>query len=186
MEMFPQLKFSVMNGWIPLVVFYVPFAVLMIIFPRDVVRKLYDRTGWYSKNRIFSIFGRIITFALLILLIFSPLIIQKPAFLFGLIIYLAGFLFLFISLFNFRSTPSGEPVKQGLYKISRNPQWVGLALITLGCIIMCGSGLLLLFFLITLLSNHFRIIGEEEACLQRYGESYQSFMQKVPRYFVFF
>jgi protein-S-isoprenylcysteine O-methyltransferase Ste14 len=31
-----------------------------------------------------------------------------------------------------------------------------------------------------------RIVAEEKACLQQYGESYRSYMQRVPRYLLFF
>jgi protein-S-isoprenylcysteine O-methyltransferase Ste14 len=50
---------------------------------------------------------------------------------------------------------------------------------------MVGSGLALLLFAISAGFYHFRILGEERACLASYGESYRNYMQSVPRYFIF-
>jgi protein-S-isoprenylcysteine O-methyltransferase Ste14 len=40
--------------------------------------------------------------------------------------------------------------------------------------------------LMSRLLQHFGILAEEEVCLKRYGEPYRVFMERVPRYFLFF
>ena len=34
--------------------------------------------------------------------------------------------------------------------------------------------------------SHLRILGEENACLQQYGEAYREYMRRTPRYLLFF
>jgi protein-S-isoprenylcysteine O-methyltransferase Ste14 len=34
--------------------------------------------------------------------------------------------------------------------------------------------------------SHLRILAEEKSCLAQYGDSYQSYMQRVPRYLLLF
>jgi len=34
--------------------------------------------------------------------------------------------------------------------------------------------------------NHLRTLAEERLCLAQYGDSYQAYMDKVARYFLFF
>ena len=34
--------------------------------------------------------------------------------------------------------------------------------------------------------GHYRLLAEEHACLIQYGSSYQEYMDRVPRYFLFF
>jgi protein-S-isoprenylcysteine O-methyltransferase Ste14 len=91
-----------------------------------------------------------------------------------------------IALFNFRNTPSNAPVTQGLCRISRNPQWISLATMFLGSCIAIGSWLAIFLLLIAVVFYHFRILGEERACLNRFGEPYQNYLKRVPRYFLFF
>jgi protein-S-isoprenylcysteine O-methyltransferase Ste14 len=182
----PELKIAWLNGWLPLLVFYAAFVVLLIIFPRDVVKRLYDRCGWSRKLIQFMIIGRIFTFSCLILLIFSPLMINHPMMVVGGVIYLSGFVILFTALFNYRETPIGQPVTKGLYRVSRNPQMLGLSLLFMGVCVATGSWLLMLLLAISTMFYHFRILAEEESCLALYGDSYREYMKRIPRYLLFF
>jgi protein-S-isoprenylcysteine O-methyltransferase Ste14 len=56
----------------------------------------------------------------------------------------------------------------------------------LGACISIGSWLAIFLLLIAVVFYHFRILGEERACLNRYGEMYQDYMRRVPRYFLSF
>ena len=46
MTLFPPLQLGWLNGWIPVVVFYGVFLVLLRIFPKETVERLYDDSGW--------------------------------------------------------------------------------------------------------------------------------------------
>lgn len=70
-----------------------------------------------------------------------------------------------------------------LEDIKRNPQLIGLALIFLGSVIASGNGLAILLFCDSLILYHFRILGEERACLNAYGKTYQVYLKSVRRYF---
>lgn len=96
---------------------------------------------------------------------------------------LAGFI---VALFNFKDTPYDRPATKGLYRISRNPQQVTFFVTFFGVGIAMGSWLALLIQVISSLFPHTRILAEEKACLDRYGESYREYMKNVPRYFLFF
>jgi hypothetical protein len=58
MEFLPMMKLGWLNGWIPLVVFYLPFGLLMLIWPKDIVKKLYAVSGWSKTERIMSLAGK--------------------------------------------------------------------------------------------------------------------------------
>ena len=55
----------------------------------------------------------------------------------------------------------------------------------LGTGIAIGSWTALLLRHVAVVFYHFRILGEERACLQRYGEPYEQFLKRVPRYLLF-
>ena len=181
MELIPKLRLGWLNGWIPVAAFYVVFALLMRLFPKDVVRRLYDRSGWTEEQRILSTAGLPFALAGLVLIVFTPLKTGRPIFLVGTLLYALSFAGFVIALFNFKNTPPDRPVTKGLYRFSRNPQWVMFAGALLGMGMTVGSGAVLLLFSVRIACNHFRILGEEKACLERYGEAYREYMARVPR-----
>jgi len=186
MEWFPQLRLGWWNGWIPLALVYAVFGVLLWRFPRGVVRRLYDRSGWSRTERIRTAAGKMLGVVLLVVIVLSPLKVGQPVFALGSILYVLGLAFFVAALLSFANTPPDRPVTSGPYSISRNPQQVGLSIAALGICFAVGSWAFILAWLLGHLSVHMRILAEERTCLQQYSESYRSYMQRVPRYLLFF
>lgn len=182
----PEFELGWLNGWLLLGSFYLVFALLMIIFPRPVVARLYDISGWSRKQRILSAAGKPFALATLALAIFTPLKLGEPVFSIGLAIFLAGYGLMLIALFNFARTRVDRPVNKGVYRLSRNPQWVGLAMMFLGTALAIGSWMAVILVALSAVFYHFRILGEERSCSAKYGEAYESYLGQVPRYFAFF
>ena len=182
MEFIPELKIGWLNGWLPLALFYVVFGGLMAIFPREVVRKLYDISGWSKQQRLLSLAGKTFALAFLGLMIFAPLKIEKNIALIGGVIYLLGFAIMIIALLNYRNAPEGQPATRGAYRFSRNPQWLGLASMFLGVGLATGAGLAIILLCMAATFYHFRLLGEERACLEQYGDSYQAYLESTSRY----
>jgi hypothetical protein len=59
MELIPTLEFGWLNGWILLALEFLIQGSLLLIFPKDVVARLFDRSGWTVKQRIFTIAGKV-------------------------------------------------------------------------------------------------------------------------------
>ena len=186
MTLIPEFKIGLCNGWILLCLFYLIFGILLISFPKDVVKRLYDRSCWSKKRIVLIIIGKLLAFAYLILIIFTPLKIGFFIFIIGITIYALGLVGFVIALFNYKNTSISQPVTRGLYRISRHPQILTLLILYFGICIAIGSWLILLMFYIFSVFNHFRILAEEKACLELYGDSYHEYMNKTPRYFLFF
>lgn len=186
MSFFPPLSLGWLNGWILILIFYGSFLVLLKIFPSETVERLYDNTGWTIDIARPAKIGLPFALAALVLILFTPLNINHPVFWIGLAFSLIGQAGFVYSLHTFNITPPGEPVTRGLYKFSRNPQWVTFALVMIGFSFMVGSWVVLGLLLVRLTMNHFRILGEEQALELQYGESYLFYKGAVPRYFLFF
>lgn len=186
MSLFPPIQLGWVNGWIPILLFYLIFILLLKILPKETVERLYDRSNWTKKQSRMAQVGLPFAFAGMILVLFTPLKINQPVFWGGLALYIIGFCGFLISLLNFNSAPLSEPVIGGLYKISRNPQWVAFAITIIGISIMVGSWTAFFLFLVRVIMNHFRILGEERALEIQYGESYLVYKNSIPRYFFFF
>ena len=158
----------------------------MLLLPKSTVKRLYDASTWTKKQIRNSRIVKLIFLPTYLLIIFIPLQIHSLDFIIGTIVFLLGYLFFLISVLNYNATPLGTPVTKGLYSISRNPQIVGLYIVFIGLKIGVRSVLTLMLFICGILLSHFRILAEEKQCLQQYGENYEEYMKKVPRYFLFF
>jgi protein-S-isoprenylcysteine O-methyltransferase Ste14 len=186
MELFPTLEIGWLNGWLLLAFEFLVQGFLLLVFPKDVVARLFDRSGWSAKQRIFLTIGKVFSLLTLVLIILTPLKINSSTFILGLIFYGLGVAGLVLAMFNFKDTPLDQPVTRGLYKISRHPQIVAQVIFLLGICIAIGSWVAIFTLLISKILQHFSILAEEEVCLQRYGESYRAYLDRVPRYFLFF
>jgi protein-S-isoprenylcysteine O-methyltransferase Ste14 len=186
MELLPALEIGWLNGWIPLGILCLTEGLLLLAFPRSVVTRLFDRSGWAQKQRAFTVAGKVFSLACLILIILTPLKIRTNAFIVGMVLYVFGLVGLVVAIFNFKDTPLGQPVTRGIYKISRHPQIVMLFVLFSGICVAIGSWLALFMLLISRFLQHYGILAEEEACLRQYGDSYHTYMKRIPRYFVFF
>jgi protein-S-isoprenylcysteine O-methyltransferase Ste14 len=186
MTLFPSLQLGWFNGWIPIFLFYAVFIFLLKVFPKETVDRLYDTSGWTQRQKNLAGIGLPFALAGLILTLFTPLKIQAPVFWVGLVLYLVGFSGFISAIHTFNKTPLDEPVTDGLYKISRNPQWVSFAVTLFGAGVMVGSWTILGLYILRVILNHFRILGEERALESQYGESYLNYKESVPRYFLLF
>jgi protein-S-isoprenylcysteine O-methyltransferase Ste14 len=160
-------------------------GILFLVFPKEVVTRLFDRSGWKRQQVVLTVLGKLCAVACLVLLFFTPLKIGSVVFVIGAVVVALGLAGLVKALFDFRNTPPGEPVERGLYTISRHPQIVMSSFVLLGGCIAIGSWAALLMLLSARLFSHFGIVAEEEMCLKQYGEAYQAYMERVPRYFLF-
>jgi protein-S-isoprenylcysteine O-methyltransferase Ste14 len=186
MELLPALKIGWLNGWILLAFEFLIQGFSLLILPKDVVSRLFDRSGWSDKQRVFTIIGKVFSLACLILIFLTPLKISSSAFIVGLILYAIGLVGLVVAMLNFKDTPLNQPVTKGVYKISRHPQIVALFFVFLGICVAIGSWTALFTLIMSKLFQHYGILAEEEVCLKQYGEAYRAYMERVPRYFVFF
>jgi steroid 5-alpha reductase family enzyme len=186
MELIPDLRIGWLNGWLALVLLGLTEGILFLVFPKKVVARLFDRSGWSQRQRAFTIAGKLCAFVCLVLLILTPLKIGNPVFIIGAILIALGLNGLVFALFDFRNTPLDEPVTRGLYSVSRHPQTMMASVVLIGACISIGSLPALAMVMIARLLEHFGIVAEEEVCLKQYGEPYRIYLQRVPRYFLFF
>jgi protein-S-isoprenylcysteine O-methyltransferase Ste14 len=182
----PSLKIGWLNGWVLLAFEFSIQGVLLLVFPKDVVSRLFDRSGWSEKQRVFTIMGKVFSLACLVLITLTPVKIGSGISIVGFILYVIGLAGLVTAMLNFKNTPLDQPVTKGVYRISRHPQIVALFFIFLGICLAIGSWAAFSTLIVSKVLQHFGILAEEEVCLRRYGASYQAYMERVPRYFLFF
>jgi len=186
MELTPALEIGWLNGWILLCVLYLFLGVLVLSFPKDARVRLfkYDRSRWSIPHRIIFVMGKSLAFVYIIMIVFTPLKIGSVAFIPGIIIFTIGLALFTIALLNFKNTPLDQPVTRGIYGISRHPQILSLFILAFGICMAIGSWLALFLLIISPLFGRCRILEEEKACREQYGDLYRAYMKRVPRYFL--
>jgi protein-S-isoprenylcysteine O-methyltransferase Ste14 len=108
-----------------------------------------------------------------------------------------GFVFLFLSnaIFlsavitmrnNWRAGYSYEQdtklVTNGIYRISRNPAFVGFDLLYIGSALLYPNIINIIFTVVVIILFHVQILGEEKFLADKFGESYLEYKSKVRRY----
>ncbi len=186
MELFPTLELGWLNGWILIGVLYGTFGMLLLLFPKAVVARLYayDRSRWSKKQRAYHVIGKLLILVNLVLTILTPLRVGSTVFILGVILFAIGLTGFTIALLNFRNTPLNQPIIKGLYSISRHPQALMLLVAGVGISLAIGSWIALFLLVIASLFGRSRILVEERALLGQYGDSYREYMKRVPRYFL--
>jgi len=100
----------------------------------------------------------------------------------GLLIYLFGMIFATVAALNFATSAKNKPVTEGLYRVSRNPMYVGLLLMQIGLGVACTSWLYLLLTAVLMIVLNAVLPSEERYCLDRYGDAYREYTNRTPRW----
>jgi protein-S-isoprenylcysteine O-methyltransferase Ste14 len=186
MKILPEFQIGLLNGWIPLMLYFIGLVLSVSLYSKESRVWLFNNPKDSNKRVLifFRLFGQLAIMAYILMLILTPLNTNDPIFPVGVAIFSIGFVFEMGALYYFRKTPVGEPVVNGPYRVSRNPQWLGLFLVLLGSAIATGIWLYMGIVVVVGIIYHIQILDEEEACMKKYGESYRKYMNRIPRYFL--
>ncbi len=77
-------------------------------------------------------------------------------------------------------------VTEGIYKFSRNPAFVGFNLMFLGLFATYANIFTLIVLVINTIAFHLLILQEEKHLFSMFGDEYERYKRKVPRYFLIF
>jgi len=187
MQIFPPLRLALLNGGLLLTAYFLGLVLTVLTFPKEKRQQLFFEPRYPREDPRWWILalGRLSAVSLVVLMFFTPLRLGTPFSIVGLVTYVAGYSTVVLSLLEYNRAPAGLPVTEGLYRLSRNPQWIGLVLVFMGSSLAVGFWLHVVLLVILVVAYHFQILLEEAACLRLYGDKYASYMDKVPRYLIF-
>jgi protein-S-isoprenylcysteine O-methyltransferase Ste14 len=180
----PGFQIGLLNGWLPLALYLVGFLATVATFSRQAGARLFEdpKASLPAGARLVRLGGQLAMLAYIGLMVFTPLRLGTPAFAAGVVIYAGGYGIVVVALVTFGRTPAHQPVVAGPYRLSRNPQWVGLVLVLVGAALMTGVVLYLAILLVVAVIYHLQILAEERACLEQYGDRFRAYLDTVPRY----
>ena len=141
MSLIPDFELGLWNAWIFVLSFLLIFIVGGIL---DHLRRKKgsgrpDKPPFNEKEEKLYGFSQLAVWASNLYSVFLPLKLDTAWFYFGLFIYLFGMVFTIIAAVSLDTTPIDRPATKGLYRISRNPVYLGMILGFIGIGIVCAS-----------------------------------------------
>jgi len=184
MDFLPPLHLGILNGWLLLVAYFVGLSISVMAFPVGKRKKLFLEPQYPRGHPrwVALMLGRIAAISLVVLALFTELRVGTFLFYVGVAFYAIGYVVVMVSLNDYKRAPADDVVTAGLYRCSRNPQWLGLVAVFVGTALAMGAGLHLMLVLILVTAYHLQILLEEEICASAYGDKYRDYMSQVPRY----
>ena len=186
MPLIPEFELGLWNAWIFMlyVIFYnvLPYVLSSKLIDKDVLKKATaaDMQLKKTEKKVSNIIS-FLFFALIVYSIFIPLKLGTVWFYFGFLIYLLGAIIETIAMLDFFTTLVDKPVTKGVYRISRNPMYLGMFLIFIGIGIACASWIFLLLTMALIILIHISVISEERWYLEKYGDEYREYMNRTPK-----
>jgi protein-S-isoprenylcysteine O-methyltransferase Ste14 len=164
---------------IPLIL--IRFGLLSILDKESLKRAAYF-APLLGKEKVAYLFYQISNSLIIVYLCFLKIRTDDYWFYIGILIYGLGVLLCIISVFDFAKPKENGINLKGLYRVSRNPMYVAYFIYFLGCVLLTRSLVLLVILIVFQISAHWIIWSEERWCIEKFGDEYINYMNKVRRY----
>jgi protein-S-isoprenylcysteine O-methyltransferase Ste14 len=184
MSWLPALETGLWNAWI-LVFHPLLFPLIMIAMYMAGIGEMWKKMGEvpYEKGekRVFMI-SMVVVLLLLAYSVFLPLKVGTVWFYAGLATYLVGMALYLTAIVNIATTPLGKPFTKGIYRYSRHPMLISMPITFVGASIASASWILLLLSVVFIFLQTAEATAEERGCLETYGDEYQEYLNRTPRW----
>ena len=185
MSAIPAFDIGVWNVWILMLYFplhpFIMIAVNKLIGVGNINKKMGDVPYTRAEKKMFNSMLILMLLAC-IYSIFLPMKLGTSWFYVGLPIYLIGLIMLISAIVNIATTPEGTPFTTGAYRYSRHPMIFWGNIMHLVVSITSASWVFFLFSIVVTVLFHYLVIAEERGCLEYYGDSYQEYINRTPRW----
>jgi protein-S-isoprenylcysteine O-methyltransferase Ste14 len=185
MSWVPAFDFGLWNAWI-LMLYFPLHPLIMIVVDKaigtgDLSKKMGDVPFDKRERGIFVIY-MVVLLLLFLYSFFLPLKLGTLWFYVGFAIYLVGLVMFLAAIVNISTTPLGQPFNTGMYRYSRHPMMFSIAITFIGVSIATASWVFLLLTAVIIVLQISQANAEERGCLEMYGEEYQAYMNRTPRW----
>ena len=184
MSWFPALEIGLWNAWI-LVFHPLLFPFIMIAMYTAGIGEMWKKMGEVQyengEKRVFMI-SMVVMLLLIAYSVFLPLKLGTVWFYAGFATYLVGLVLYLTAVVNIATTPLGQPFTKGIYRYSRHPMLFSSSITFVGASIASASWILLLLSVVFIVLQTAEATAEERGCLETYGDEYQEYLDRTPRW----
>ena len=185
MDWLPAFEIGLWNAWI--LMLYLPLHPLIMkvvdkaVGTGEIFKKMGDVPYEKGEKRVSVIY---LVFILLLLAysVFLPLKLGTVWFYAGLTTYLVGLVMLLTAIVNIATTPLGQPFTKGIYRYSRHPMYLSASITFVGVSVASASWIFLLLSVVIIVLQVSQATAEERGCLETYGDEYQEYLNRTPRW----
>lgn len=183
MSLIPAFEIGIWNAWIFMLLQLLTFPLFFrVATPRAPAAESHNVAVMPRFKRALLYSSKIIYIPASIYSVFLPIQLGNLWFYIGLPVTLIGYIAGIIVVLNWKASPLGKPVTNGLYRYSRHPMYVTAFVFFLGVSILTASWLFLLFTVLLIAASFYFAPLEEESCLTQYGDAYRDYMNRTPKY----
>jgi protein-S-isoprenylcysteine O-methyltransferase Ste14 len=147
----------------------------------EIFKKMGDVPYEKGEKRAYVIY-MVVLLVLLAYSVFLPLKLGTVWFYAGFTTYLVGLVMFLIAIVNIATTPMGQPFTNGMYRYSRHPLYFSGSITFVGVGLASASWVFLLLSVVIIILQYFQVIAEERSCLETYGDEYQEYLNRTPRW----
>ena len=185
MSWLPAFEIGLWNAWI-LMLYFPVHPLIMIVVDKavgtdEMLKKMGDVPYEKGEKRVFVI-SMVVILLLLVYSVFLPLKLGTVWFYSGIITYIVGMVMLLTAIVNISTTPLGQPFTKGIYSYSRHPMMVSESITFLGVSVASASWIFLLLSVAIIVLQTSQAVAEERGCLETYGDEYQEYLNRTPRW----
>jgi protein-S-isoprenylcysteine O-methyltransferase Ste14 len=185
MSWLPAFKIGLWNAWI-LMLYYPLHPLIMIVVDKvvgtgEMMKKMGDVPYEGGEKRVFGI-SMVVILLLFAYSVFLPLKVGTVWFYIGLTIYLVGLIMFLTAIVNIATAPLGQPFTKGMYRFSRHPLMFSSSITFVGMSVASASWVFLLVSVGIIILQISQANAEERGCLEIYGDEYQEYLNRTPRW----
>ncbi|PVX23972.1 MAG: hypothetical protein CW691_09270 [Candidatus Bathyarchaeum sp.] len=184
MSFTPEFELGFWNAWIfVLLALLIGFVSWSLVGKKGMKRFRFVPNGPKTGNKKASqkLF-LLLAIASMAYSVFLPIKLGTSWFYAGLMIWILSMVISLISIVSFGTTPLDELVSKGTYSLSRNPIFLSGFLADLGIGIACASWIYTSYSVLDLILMHIYARAEERFLLEKYGDAYREYMNRIPRW----
>jgi protein-S-isoprenylcysteine O-methyltransferase Ste14 len=152
------------------------------LLDKDALKRAAFFPPFHGKEKPAYLIYQLTTVFIFVYPFFIKVRTDGPFFIIGLTVYGLGIIVFTSSAFSFARPGKNGINQSGLYRISRNPMYIGYFIYFLGCVLLTCSLALFVSLIAFQISAHWIILSEERWCISEFGEAYISYMKDVRRY----
>ena len=182
MNLLPEFEPGILNTWIFMIWLLIFPLLSKIIIKEKAVAQILSTSVPMNHEKTLNILSMAAIIIGVLYSFFLPLKITSLTFYPGLLLFIAAFVLNFIILLTIRNANPDKPFTQGPYKISRHPLYLALTMMLIASTLMSLSLIIFIILIITTLHLILAMPAEEQYCLQKYGQQYQNYLNKTPRF----
>jgi protein-S-isoprenylcysteine O-methyltransferase Ste14 len=181
----PAFQIGLWNAWI-LMLYFPLHPLIMIVVDKavgtgEIFKKMGDAPYEKGEKRAY-VFYIAVLLVLLAYSVFLPLKLGTVWFYAGLTTYLVGLVMFLTAIMNVATTPLGQPFAKGMYRYSRHPLYFSFSITFVGVSVASASWVFLLLSVVIIILQTSAVIAEERGCLATYGDEYQEYLNRTPRW----